>query len=247
MHQRLTLQRASFDTPFRQPPDDIKGKWKWLSISLAVHGILLTLLFSGAGRSDISSKSLSGNAVSGLEMRVSIFKASDDAHLPPSKPRTDPNESRPRIQTPTPLPRPKPNPDGGASAQTTPATAAETNTEAAKPLKLSGDAIDMASNFQQQLLAYIESYRRYPENARSNHIEGSVQISFTMDRNGRVLNIRIVHSSGNTELDDEAIKTVLRAQPLLPIPTDLPAPLNIVLPVDFKLQDSQVSFAPEGG
>ncbi len=101
------------------------------------------------------------------------------------------------------------------------------------PAPAVGLSADAASDFQRALLAHIESYRRYPDQTKGLRPQGTVQIVFAMDRQGKVLGIWIDRSSGSDALDREAIATVLRAQPLPAIPPDLPEPLNIVLPVVF--------------
>jgi protein TonB len=56
-----------------------------------------------------------------------------------------------------------------------------------------------------------------------------------MRRDGAVLDVRIKTSSGATILDEEAGATIRRAQPLPPIPPELPERLNIIVPVAFNL------------
>lgn len=89
--------------------------------------------------------------------------------------------------------------------------------------------------FQKALLRHIEHYQSYPNAARRDRLQGTVQVLFAMRRDGTVLDIRIKTSSGVTILDKEAVETIRRAQPLPPIPSELPGRLNILLPVAFDL------------
>jgi protein TonB len=91
----------------------------------------------------------------------------------------------------------------------------------------------VASEFERQLLAHIEPYRHYPAGVGRDKPTGVVEIMFAMERDGTVTGVWIKQSSGYPVLDQEAAATVLRAQPLPHIPQDLPAPLNITLPVSF--------------
>ncbi len=87
--------------------------------------------------------------------------------------------------------------------------------------------------FQQALLRHIGRYRRYPAAARQNHLQGTVQTFFSLRRDGTVLDVWVEAGSGQPVLDREAIATVRRAQPLPPIPPDLPDHLNIQVLLAF--------------
>lgn len=95
---------------------------------------------------------------------------------------------------------------------------------------------DDIRNYQRVLLLHIERYRGYPADERSRRIEGTVLVRFAMTRQGSVIDAWVDRSSGVIALDDEAIATVHRAQPLPLIPASLPDRLNIVLPVSFSVQ-----------
>ncbi|MEH0196568.1 energy transducer TonB [Caulobacter sp. CCNWLY153] len=94
--------------------------------------------------------------------------------------------------------------------------------------------LDSASReYRRRLLAHIRVYRQYPDAANLARIGGAVHLLFGLTRNGSVTEVRIVHTSGVPALDDAAVDTVLRAQPLPPIPTGLPDRLTVQLPVSF--------------
>jgi protein TonB len=65
-----------------------------------------------------------------------------------------------------------------------------------------------------QLLAHLNRHKHYPRAARARREEGVVTLSFTMDRNGRVLARYIAKSSGSAALDAEALAMLQRAEPL---------------------------------
>jgi periplasmic protein TonB len=97
-----------------------------------------------------------------------------------------------------------------------------------------GTPSSVSSAFQKRLLDHISAYRQYPSAARRDRQHGVTTLLFTMDRNGIVLGIWVQKTAGFPALDQAAIATVLRAQPLPAIPAELPEPLNITLPVSFE-------------
>ncbi|HEU0095177.1 MAG TPA: TonB family protein [Rhizomicrobium sp.] len=93
--------------------------------------------------------------------------------------------------------------------------------------------LNVAADYQKRLLARIEPFRQYPADVGRERPVGTVEVLFALDRNGIVLGAWIKQSSGSAALDREAIATILRAQPLPPIPSELSDPLNVTLPIGF--------------
>jgi periplasmic protein TonB len=82
-----------------------------------------------------------------------------------------------------------------------------------------------------------KKHKQYPRAAQLRRQEGTVLLSFVMDRNGRVLEYRIERASGHALLDREVEAMIERAQPLPKIPDDLrEARLELVVPVQFFLR-----------
>lgn len=92
-----------------------------------------------------------------------------------------------------------------------------------------------ATSYREALLAHIARYRRYPADARRDHVEGIVEVRFVLDRTGGVREAWIAASSGRTNLDTEALAAIRRAAPMPKIPSDLPDSLDITLPIDFEI------------
>ena len=87
------------------------------------------------------------------------------------------------------------------------------------------------------ILALLERNKRYPEAAQSRHQEGVAQVFFSLDRQGRVINSRVVRSSGAGVLDDEALALLRRAEPFPPPPPELPGVrVDITVPIRFILR-----------
>ena len=95
---------------------------------------------------------------------------------------------------------------------------------------VSGPASSAAAKFQQTLLRHISRFQRYPSAAGSARL---VDTQFAMARDGTLLGVWVRTSSGQMLLDKEAIETIRRAQPLPPIPPELPDRLNIQMQLEF--------------
>ena len=84
------------------------------------------------------------------------------------------------------------------------------------------------------MLAHLERRKRYPQEARSQRLEGVAMVRFSMDRRGRVLYVDLARSSGHAVLDQEAIGLLRRAQPLPAPPAEVAGdPLSLTVPVEF--------------
>jgi protein TonB len=91
--------------------------------------------------------------------------------------------------------------------------------------------------WKSQMLALLERNKRYPESAQSRHQQGTAQVFFSLDRQGRVIDSRLVRSSGASALDDEALALLRRAQPFPPPPPELPGPrIDLTVPIRFNLK-----------
>ncbi len=77
----------------------------------------------------------------------------------------------------------------------------------------------------------------YPAEAKKKGIEGRTLIFFSLDRDGRLMGIRIKSSSGNKLLDDEAKRAIHSSAPFPPFPGQLMfTKLNIVAEFDYVLK-----------
>lgn len=84
--------------------------------------------------------------------------------------------------------------------------------------------------------ARIEEVKRYSVEARVNEWEGRVLLSASILADGRIVDIRVVESSGNRRLDEDAKTMVARASPLtLSQPIGL-AKVTVKVPIIFGLQ-----------
>ncbi|WP_278391361.1 TonB family protein [Sphingobium yanoikuyae] len=97
-------------------------------------------------------------------------------------------------------------------------------------------ANDAKPNWEGLVLAHLEHFRRYPARARAARQQGVTIIRFTMNRAGMVLSSAIAKKSGSFDLDQAALDTLQRAQPLPAIPVDRPDVVELTIPVEFNLR-----------
>lgn len=90
-------------------------------------------------------------------------------------------------------------------------------------------------SWQQALHAHLEKKKKYPRKAKRMKKRGTPVIRFTMDRNGHVINVSLIQSSGTSSLDKEAIDLVYRAQPLIKPPSSVTGNrLSLTVPINFS-------------
>jgi len=76
-------------------------------------------------------------------------------------------------------------------------------------------------SYLERLKAQIQAEWGYPEEARRTGIGGELNLLFTLNRAGTLVNIRLLESSGYPVLDNEALRAVKAAAPFDPFPPQL--------------------------
>ena len=157
--------------------------------------------------------------------------------LPPPDPPPPVNLKPP--DKPKPVEKPKPPQPKPKSVEAAPQAAPDASLRAAAPAP--GAAPEPPSHslptWKGLLLRHLERHKRYPADAQHKRQEGISYVAFTMSRDGRVLAVRIVRSSGVASLDQEGLDLLARAQPLPPLPSDQPGEsLDLVVPIQFFLK-----------
>jgi periplasmic protein TonB len=158
---------------------------------------------------------------------------------PPPKEETKPPEQVAEIALPEPEP-PKPMPPAEEKPATAPPSVAMAVPNEAPPtagVETPQPVAAAVLRWQSGLSAQIARFKRYPVKARARREQGTVRITFTIDRNGRVIESRVVESSGSAELDQEFLSMLARAQPLPKPPADAKADdLSFVMATKFTLE-----------
>jgi TonB family protein len=94
----------------------------------------------------------------------------------------------------------------------------------------------LAHNYRLELVRWLTSHVEYPERALGRRATGRVQLDIVAGRDGRILRENISSSSGNTLLDQAALKMLERATPLPRMPENLIGDsFSFTMPVTFAL------------
>ncbi|MGH6727281.1 MAG: TonB family protein [Pseudolabrys sp.] len=101
----------------------------------------------------------------------------------------------------------------------------------------SSDIHVLVKNWNSELVARLERYKRYPSEALSRGEQGAVQLAFSVDRSGGVHHAHITRSSGSRLLDKATLDLVERAAPMPPPPPEMVgAQIGIVVPVRYSIR-----------
>jgi protein TonB len=107
----------------------------------------------------------------------------------------------------------------------------------AMPARVKGGAPRVSASWETSLIKHLQQFKRYPSEAQSRGDEGVVLLSFSVDRNGRVLSRQVTRSSGFPALDAEVISMIDRAQPLPAFPESMTdTRLDLTVPIRFSLR-----------
>ena len=123
-----------------------------------------------------------------------------------------------------------------AAAQQTPPQPQQAPTTA--PALAPRELPPVIARWQQAVVARLARFQRYPAHAKG--ATGVVNLNFSIDRQGHVLNSQIIKSSGSSVLDAEALSLLTRAAPLPPPPAAVhDTDLTFVLPIRFEGSSKQ--------
>jgi protein TonB len=97
-------------------------------------------------------------------------------------------------------------------------------------------AVDSNVQYLRELAERLSQVKHYPQLAVALHEEGTVLLSFQIDRHGRLLAWNIASSSGHTDLDVEVGRMVAEAAPFPPFPPSWDQLEKVfVVPIGFYL------------
>jgi protein TonB len=93
-------------------------------------------------------------------------------------------------------------------------------------------------SWQKALVQKLNRNKRYPRDARRDGAQGVAEVKFTLDRSGKVLDASLVSSSGNSELDEEAVAVLQRSSPFPAPPSDMAGTtIRLMLPINFRIRN----------
>lgn len=87
-----------------------------------------------------------------------------------------------------------------------------------------------------KIQSWIHAHKIYPRRSRMRHEEGVVQVRFTLDRAGMLLDGAVLRGSGFTALDEEAMAVLRRASPFPRAPVEVAGErIEFTVPIEFSL------------
>jgi len=178
---------------------------------------------------------------------------------PPEEIVQQPPEPLPQEPTPQPVPKPiaaeppkppvkpvkkKPPVQAARAPQVVEAPAA-VESPAPEPARVVRDVVidakprvePIRASYLAELAAQINRKKYYPRASRRFGEEGTVVVSFVLQRDGRVTDLAVAQSSGSERLDEAALTTLERVTPFRPIPDVLQRddwPISV--PIAFNLR-----------
>ena len=94
---------------------------------------------------------------------------------------------------------------------------------------------DLTANYSALVSAWLEAHKRYPAYARERGEEGSIALSFRVDRSGRVLDHTLLSSSGYADLD-AGVDEMMRGAQLPPFPAGMTmSQIEVSVKIRFNL------------
>lgn len=100
-----------------------------------------------------------------------------------------------------------------------------------------GVSATFKASYRATISAILKRHKRYPSRALTRRQEGTVAITFVVNKDGNLAGYRITHSSGHRLLDREVEKMLKRAAPFPPFPIDMEQEfIRLSLPVDFYIK-----------
>jgi protein TonB len=123
-------------------------------------------------------------------------------------------------------------PQPAKSAQAAAPPASRNSQQAVQPLT------SAPPSWQGAVLGKLQRAIRYPRMAQMRRKQGVAAIVFRINRQGDVLAVRLVTSSGTESLDEEAMAVVRRASPLPVPPPEMMAgeAVSVAAPITFALR-----------
>ena len=92
------------------------------------------------------------------------------------------------------------------------------------------------SGGNQAMIDYINDNLRYPIDAQNKGIQGRAICQFVINKDGRVVDVQVVRSTGNSSLDNEAIRLISSMPKWKPgMQRGKPVRVKYTVPVNFRL------------
>jgi TonB family protein len=98
-----------------------------------------------------------------------------------------------------------------------------------------GENLKTNADYDCMLVARLEIQKAFPRQASREKWEGTAQVTFVISREGKLISSSIKATSGWVVLDQAALDTVRRAQPVPPLPDGCDASKSFSIPMIFRI------------
>ncbi|MFA7617793.1 MAG: TonB family protein [Thiohalomonadaceae bacterium] len=215
-----------------------------LVLSALVHGALLYQASVDAGRPDgkqtreavrLSFRSVASPAVPAAKAVETPVPVPEKPK--PPKPKPKPKPKRKVVERVEPVQPPQEQPPRETVPEPTAVSApvtTEDTTAAEAAIAQAASLAQARQQYEQLLMAHIESHKFYPPIARRRGVQGRVHVSFMVVEAGGVAGLRC--TSGPGLLESAACNAVSSALPLPAPPTGLSLPLPVSFGMEFSLR-----------
>jgi protein TonB len=95
-------------------------------------------------------------------------------------------------------------------------------------------------HYRLSLASAARRFKRYPALAKERGWEGTVEVAINLNASLPVPDVVLVHSSGRSVLDEQALEMMLQAARVTALPEGLKGrDFRVLLPVKFSLDENQ--------
>lgn len=170
-----------------------------------------------------------------LESEVKTPEPEEEEPEPEPEPDPEPEPE------PEPEPQPEPEPESAETEERAEVAEQGSDRDAKQTADreqagATGGIQDAPPDYRTEVSAWLERHKEYPMSARRNAEQGMAMVSFTFDRDGNILEYKIMRPTGHDSLDQAVEEMLERADPLPKMPEDLAQNrMTWTLPVYFRL------------
>ena len=90
-----------------------------------------------------------------------------------------------------------------------------------EPPKVKVDKVKIARAYLKEIRQALAKNKKYPRSAQKMGLTGKVKLSFTIQPNGEITDIKLKTSSGHHVLDEAAVETLEELSGKMPTPKEL--------------------------
>ncbi|WP_172439697.1 TonB family protein [Pseudoalteromonas piscicida] len=262
--QLYVLSKPSDAKQINKPTHQYRTAYAWLSALLLHYGVLFTVFAASSPPTPspsfqqpkvIKAQLVIANAptphVSEVEVenappttatQAAAESAPPEKKTPPqpkpvlSKAQPSEHQVKQAKKAPKQDTAPPPKPEVNKAPQQAPAQLANAGAASQQQKHVSTQHTAAGEKtWQADLLSTLMANRTYPTSALMKKQQGVTYLDVTLSREGKVVAMHILKSSGVAVLDNAALNTVRKAQPLPKVPAHLDAPHQLIVPIEYFL------------